>query len=94
LRTQPGNKLKNAEKALKMLESRPTSFEDCVAYGRHKFDKYFRNKILQLLHNFPLDMTTKEGTPFWSGAKRYIPLGSLCVCVCVCVCVRVRVRKR
>ena len=54
LRTQPGNKLKNAEKALKMLESRPTSFEECVVYGRLKFDKYFRNKILQLLHNFPL----------------------------------------
>lgn len=70
LRTQPGNKLKNAQHALKMLESRPNSFEECIAYGRLKFDKYFRNKILQLLHNFPLDMTTKEGTPFWSGAKR------------------------
>jgi len=70
LRNQPGNQLKNAQHIIKMLESRPSNFEDCIVYGRLKFEKYFRNKILQLLHNFPLDMITKDGTPFWSGAKR------------------------
>lgn len=60
-----------------MLENRPNSFDDCLVYGRTKFEKYFTNKILQLLYNFPLDMTTKEGTPFWSGAKRYVALAYL-----------------
>lgn len=71
LRSQPGNKLKNAQYTLKILENRPKSFDNCVVYARTKFEKYFSNKILQLLYNFPLDMTTKEGTPFWSGPKRF-----------------------
>ncbi len=62
--------MKAASHVLKLLENRPYSFEDCVRWARLKFEKYFSNKILQLLHSFPLDMTTREGTPFWSGAKR------------------------
>lgn len=30
----------------------------------------FTNQIQQLLHNFPKDMVTSNGSPFWSGPKR------------------------
>jgi hypothetical protein len=34
------------------------------------FEDLFRNKVMQLLHNFPLDRLTAAGVPFWSGAKK------------------------
>jgi ubiquitin-activating enzyme E1 len=50
--------------------SKPNNFEDCVAWARIKFEELFNNSIQQLLHNFPLDMITSSGTPFWGGPKR------------------------
>jgi len=50
--------------------SRPKSFEDCVAWGRLRFEELFNHQIQQLLVSFPLDMVTTSGQPFWSGAKR------------------------
>ena len=30
----------------------------------------YHNTIAQLIYNFPLDMVTSSGAPFWSGPKR------------------------
>ena len=30
----------------------------------------YHNQIAQLIYNFPLDMVTSSGAPFWSGPKR------------------------
>ena len=61
---------------------RPASFEDCVVFARKKFESYFYNKTVQLLHNFPLDHKTNEGSKdsqilfnhlealFWTSPKR------------------------
>ncbi|KAG8460806.1 hypothetical protein KFE25_010861 [Diacronema lutheri] len=53
-----------------LVSDRPRTLDDCVAWARHRFEEYFHNTIAQLLFNFPLDMTTASGTPFWSGPKR------------------------
>jgi len=53
-----------------LIIERPHTFEDCVTWGRTKFQEYFINNIEQLLYNFPPDMITTTGTPFWTGAKR------------------------
>ena len=46
------------------------TYEECVRISREMLQESFHNQIAQLLHNFPLDYTTKDGTPFWSGPKR------------------------
>jgi len=53
-----------------LVTEKPHTFNDCVAYARLKFEEYFNNNIQQLLYNFPLDMVTSNGAPFWSGPKR------------------------
>eukprot|EP00818_Percolomonas_sp_WS_P000344 CAMPEP_0117451102 /NCGR_PEP_ID=MMETSP0759-20121206/8824_1 /TAXON_ID=63605 /ORGANISM="Percolomonas cosmopolitus, Strain WS" /LENGTH=1024 /DNA_ID=CAMNT_0005243671 /DNA_START=3 /DNA_END=3077 /DNA_ORIENTATION=+ len=53
-----------------LISHKPTSFEECVQWARLKFEELFNNQIQQLLFNFPLDMTTSSGTPFWGGAKK------------------------
>ncbi|KAG2392698.1 hypothetical protein C9374_011423 [Naegleria lovaniensis] len=53
-----------------LVSNKPLSFEDCISWARLKFEQLFRNNIMQLLYNFPLDMVTSTGTPFWGGAKR------------------------
>jgi ubiquitin-activating enzyme E1 len=53
-----------------LVDEKPTTFDQCVAYARLKFEEYFNNNIQQLLYNFPLDMVTSTGAPFWSGPKR------------------------
>ena len=58
------------KKALKMLQKRPATWEECVAKARLKFQKYFVNDILQLLYAYPLDKINKDGRPFWSSPKR------------------------
>jgi ubiquitin-activating enzyme E1 len=53
-----------------LVSDRPRSLEDCVAWARLRFEDYFHDTISQLLFNFPTDMLTAGGTPFWSGPKR------------------------
>eukprot|EP00557_Chaetoceros_sp_GSL56_P003823 CAMPEP_0176498632 /NCGR_PEP_ID=MMETSP0200_2-20121128/12437_1 /TAXON_ID=947934 /ORGANISM="Chaetoceros sp., Strain GSL56" /LENGTH=1064 /DNA_ID=CAMNT_0017896877 /DNA_START=63 /DNA_END=3257 /DNA_ORIENTATION=+ len=53
-----------------LVDDRPRSFEDCVVWSRLKFEELFVNQIHQLLHNFPEDQVTSNGTKFWSGSKR------------------------
>lgn len=53
-----------------LVNNRPLSFDDCVLWARQRFSDEFRDSIAQLIHSFPEDAVTNEGTPFWSGTKR------------------------
>jgi ubiquitin-activating enzyme E1 len=53
-----------------LVTEKPLSFEDCLVWARHQFEKQYNNAIQQLLYNFPRDSTTASGVPFWSGPKR------------------------
>lgn len=68
---QPNTKAETLKTILRTLvDERPVTFEDCVAWARLKFEDLFNNQIRQLLHNFPEDQVTSTGTKFWSGSKR------------------------
>lgn len=68
---QPNEKTETLRKIrMALVDERPMTFEDCVAWARLKFETLFNNQIRQLLHNFPPDQVTSAGTKFWSGAKR------------------------
>ena len=71
IKKQPGTALTTLEGVRdNLVTKRPKSFEDCVVWARLKFEELYVNNIKQLLFNFPLDMVTAGGTPFWSGPKR------------------------
>ncbi|XP_003746538.1 ubiquitin-like modifier-activating enzyme 1 [Galendromus occidentalis] len=53
-----------------LVDEKPSTFEDCVAWARLHFEDQYANQIKQLLHNFPKDQITSSGAPFWSGPKR------------------------
>jgi len=53
-----------------LLSDKPANFWQCVLWARLKFEEMYNNNIQQLLYNFPKDMITSTGTPFWSGPKR------------------------
>lgn len=59
-----------ARKALKLYEKQPKCFDDCLEKARQKFQSYFVNKVLQLIHVYPLDKLNSDGRPFWSLPKR------------------------
>lgn len=52
------------------LEEQNGSFDKCTEFAVSEFQDKFYDSIAQLLHTFPLDHMTSEGTPFWSGPKR------------------------
>jgi molybdopterin/thiamine biosynthesis adenylyltransferase len=47
-----------------------STWPDCVAFARNKFEKYFKHKAMQLVVNFPEDCQTSSGGLFWSFPKR------------------------
>ncbi|KAF1774487.1 Ubiquitin-activating enzyme E1, Cys active site [Phytophthora cactorum] len=47
------------------------TFEKCVTLAFELMTSQFRDRILQLIHNFPEDHLTNSGEKFWSGAKRF-----------------------
>ena len=47
------------------LVEKPLTLEACVVWSRLKFEEHFSNSISQLLFNFPLEMSTSSGAPFW-----------------------------
>ncbi|KAG0169689.1 SPS-sensor component ptr3 [Apophysomyces sp. BC1034] len=53
-----------------LVQDKPLSFPQCIAWARHKFEELYSNNIRQLLFNFPKDSTTSSGQMFWSGPKR------------------------
>ena len=62
--------LKVIKEAYKMFKKKPENLKDCLRFARLVFQKYFHNKIRQLMYVYPLDHITKEGKPFWSLPKR------------------------
>ena len=66
--SQPLEELQQVYKAL--VEERPSTFNDCVAWARLHWQENYHNNIEQLLYNFPRDQLTSSGVPFWSGPKR------------------------
>lgn len=54
----------------KDLTKYPKTLFDCVEWARLLFQENYHDSIRQLLHNFPPDNVTTQGTPFWSGTKR------------------------
>ncbi|XP_069500261.1 ubiquitin-like modifier-activating enzyme 7 [Ambystoma mexicanum] len=53
-----------------LVTEKPSSWEDCVAWARRRWQLPYHNTIRQLLHNFPPGQVTSSGIPFWSGLKR------------------------
>jgi len=70
LERQPGVRKPTLEGIKANLQDKPITFEECVVWARLKFEEDYQNSISQLIFNFPLDMATSSGTPFWSGPKR------------------------
>jgi len=70
LERQPGVRRTTLKEIHANLVEKPLTLEACVVWSRLKFEELFSNSIAQLLYNFPLDMTTSSGAPFWSGPKR------------------------
>ncbi|KAF2473692.1 ubiquitin-activating enzyme E1 [Lindgomyces ingoldianus] len=68
---QSGNEKQTLETLRDFLVTeKPLTFDDCIIWGRHQFEKNYNHAIQQLLYNFPKDSTTGSGQPFWSGPKR------------------------
>ncbi|KAM0725118.1 Ubiquitin-like modifier-activating enzyme 1 [Formica fusca] len=65
---QPLEVLESVKTAL--VDERPSTFADCVAWARCHWQEQYSNQIRQLLYNFPPDQVTSSGQPFWSGPKR------------------------
>ncbi|KAK6625245.1 E1 ubiquitin-activating protein [Polyplax serrata] len=65
---QPMEVLESVKQAL--VDDRPRSFEDCVAWARNHWQEQYNNQIRQLLFNFPPNQVTSSGQLFWSGPKR------------------------
>lgn len=53
-----------------LIDERPLSFNDCIAWARYQFEDLYTNQIRQLLYNFPPDQIMPSGQPFWSGMKK------------------------
>ena len=47
------------------------NFEDCIKWALNFFCEQYRNKILQLKYNFPIDSKIKSGELFWKGIKKF-----------------------
>ena len=65
-----GRSYDSIQLVMKILLTYPTSWADCVALGRSKFEKYFNHKARNLLNAFPLDTKLQDGKPFWQSPKR------------------------
>lgn len=53
-----------------LVVNKHVTFDQCIVWARNQFQLLFTNNIRQLLHNFPADQVTSEGSKFWSGHKR------------------------
>merc|ERR1719421_1181163 len=70
LERQPGVRKPTLEALKTNLCEKPMGLEECIVWARYRFEELYHNSIAQLLHNFPIDMLTSSGAPFWSGPKR------------------------
>jgi ubiquitin-activating enzyme E1 len=70
-RADPGELAQSLQILKCLLKDHPIhNYEDCVHWARQQFEDLFNYKIRDLLHSYPEDHVTKEGTPFWSGHRR------------------------
>jgi len=60
-----------------LQRGRGITFADCVAEASRLFHAQFRDKILDLVANFPEDHVTSSGEKFWTGAKRFPQVATL-----------------
>jgi len=61
---------KTINEAHSFLKNGPKSFQDCLAYARNKFEKFYHHNILLLMEAYPLDHKTDDGKLFWSLPRR------------------------
>lgn len=54
-----------------LTSDRCATFDDCLAQARRQFEQRFHHKIKQLVHMFPEDARTSNGSLFWSPPKRF-----------------------
>jgi ubiquitin-activating enzyme E1 len=47
----------------------PKDFSDCIKWIRLLFESHYNNQIQQLLHNFPKNHKTENGSLFWSSGR-------------------------
>jgi ubiquitin-activating enzyme E1 len=48
-----------------------STFRECVAWARRRFEEWFGRAIRRLQEQLPESETGEGGLPFWSGAKRF-----------------------
>uniref|UniRef100_F1KT25 E1 ubiquitin-activating enzyme n=1 Tax=Ascaris suum TaxID=6253 RepID=F1KT25_ASCSU len=53
-----------------LVDEKPETAEDCIAWARRLFQKHYHDDIAQLLYLFPPDKQLETGTKFWSPPKR------------------------
>lgn len=71
LAKSPNEELQTLEKIKQALVTdKPTTIQDCIAWGRLLFEAEYNNAIQQLLLVYPADKVDESGNKFWSGAKR------------------------
>jgi len=71
-RAQVGKELPNIKSLATFLRNaQGITFEECIKLSVKLFNSMFRDRILQLIHNFPENHVTSSGERFWSGAKRF-----------------------
>eukprot|EP00493_Phyllostaurus_siculus_P006139 UN06197 len=46
-------------------------FEDCIALAFDQMMSDYRNIILDMIYSNPEDKKKEDGSPFWSGTKRF-----------------------
>jgi len=64
------SQLKKLKGLKRVVDQQAPTFEMCTQWAAREFQERFDNDICQLLHTFPADHKTSEGTPFWTGPKR------------------------
>ena len=57
--------------ARRAAEAKRGGFGACVRMAADVFVDNFRNRILELVHQFPREHTTASGKPFWAPPKRF-----------------------
>ena len=53
-----------------LVERSPFNWMDCAFWAIDMWTESYRNDIMQLLYNFPVDSLTEGDLPFWSKGKR------------------------
>ena len=62
-------KLKNIKRYAQIIKS--NNFDKCIDLAVTKYAENFEHKINQILLEYPEDFLNKDGSKFWSGAKRF-----------------------